>query len=1283
MLSARTPRGDEQRCCGCNTDFIRISMHWSHNPQCQHSHDSIVAYQQSHSLVGVLDNDLSSEEDYEEVRDPPENEGTVARHRCSHEANRNRVGALDNDLSTEVEDDEEEIIDLSDEVMEEQDIQGTRGQALTGARDPLVGIRILTSQANAGSGSGGSSDDEPMEDQGTFQHSTMLADGTVTSTLVSSRIMKSSNVISKRRKMELNQTDDFDPAPEDDLSVVTTPAELLEDGSRDSVNYGTDDGEFVTPHETADDDVESFMARMIPPGAPCADGDGDNNGSSGPPALGTCYCVPLEAALLMLPKLLPHESALVELLEVLRKPRNSLQTFDVVVKWLEEHLSKSTFKDTKKLPRQRTLMKRVSSTYKVPKHSLHTVPLETGTANGRPDEYVQGKYVKVPIWDFVDVLKHYLLEPTIFGHVDNLVNKPNPFGKCVVDNLKDTKEYLASRHYSESYDKLISNPLLQFLLPLEFYVDKTGKTSGPTSSCGEPFIFMTALLTQAARELPSAWRCLGLLPDLEKSSSAKKMQEVGRKYEKGRNLQNYHRCLAVIVKAMESVMRNGGVDMYVRMGDEIKYLKVIPCVTFIIGDGKSGDTLVLRFGGKNCVGRVSRLCMTPFRSLSDPMRCCPLIRGICLEQLFVQSVDDTKGNIERSKLREALASMSTHLGENPLLRLEYGANPYGLTLATPHDCMHMNESGLFKDFIKVFVGSMTLSVRVKVDAIVERLFVGNRQTIKESFSRTNFKGGATSLTLLSSHHWPGMALSFLMMLLSEEGKDACKKCFAEEDAPEPPYDWDDAPSVNLSCTYVPPILRESSNSFDANGDKPPKLNSDEDSDEGDGDDGWQYHDLDVDNDQRARGEEADDEYDSSSDDDNETGHNKDGKKIAKKACPLKCSYRQFVSLLQELLAFHSWWRYGPPPFDHSPTQEEVDAVQLRIRKMIARIITFCPRLTGYGWDLQKLHDHLHIVICLIFFHHSMNYDAGRGERLLKYFFKELASTCQQRSGDEFIEQVAKRMEDRQSLTKAIDSLNPGSVYEGILERRREEQEAANRKVSHSFGVLSGYSLERGDPQTPCSFTWNGSNQSVQIHPVVLRWVAENWNEQTLGETYNHQILNCFTEYIHEGAGYRRLYRASPNYAGGGSWYDWAMVRFDGDHGDYPSRLLLFYRKHEPTHNADGTDDSSGIYAIIQTCAERGMTQCERREAMEETHLCSRWEIESRVLPGGSDNRRRPNVPILRSAPVEAIQDHVYVVEEKRDLCESWHGHRYIWTVEDQRSIWHSKFSLFSVQSHNE
>jgi len=81
-------------------------------------------------------------------------------------------------------------------------------------------------------------------------------------------------------------------------------------------------------------------------------------------------------------------------------------------------------------------MKKVSNTYKVPKHSLQSIALETGTEAGRPDEYVRDKHVKVPVWDFVEVLRHWFLEPTLFGNVDNLINKTNPFGKYVVHNPK-------------------------------------------------------------------------------------------------------------------------------------------------------------------------------------------------------------------------------------------------------------------------------------------------------------------------------------------------------------------------------------------------------------------------------------------------------------------------------------------------------------------------------------------------------------------------------------------------------------------------------------------------------------------------------------------------------------------------------------------------------------------------------------------------------------------------------------------------------------------------------
>jgi hypothetical protein len=67
------------------------------------------------------------------------------------------------------------------------------------------------------------------------------------------------------------------------------------------------------------------------------------------------------------------------------------------------------------------------------------------------------------------------------------------------------------------------------------------------------------------------------------------------------------------------------------------------------------------------------------------------------------------------------------------------------------------------------------------------------------------------------------------------------------------------------------------------------------------------------------------------------------------------------------------------PFDHSPTNMEVNGLQLSIRKMVAWIITFCPTNTGCGWELQKLHDQLHIIMDLIYFHHCLIWDAGISE----------------------------------------------------------------------------------------------------------------------------------------------------------------------------------------------------------------------------------------------------------------------------------------------------------------
>jgi hypothetical protein len=78
-------------------------------------------------------------------------------------------------------------------------------------------------------------------------------------------------------------------------------------------------------------------------------------------------------------------------------------------------------------------------------------------------------------------------------------------------------------------------------------MDKSGKTAGITSSCGEPILMTSPLLMSSVREDPSSWCLLGFIPDLEKTSLAKKKQEAQCKREKGRNQCNYHKCLRQIL----------------------------------------------------------------------------------------------------------------------------------------------------------------------------------------------------------------------------------------------------------------------------------------------------------------------------------------------------------------------------------------------------------------------------------------------------------------------------------------------------------------------------------------------------------------------------------------------------------------------------------------------------------------------------------------------------------------------------------------------------------------
>jgi hypothetical protein len=159
--------------------------------------------------------------------------------------------------------------------------------------------------------------------------------------------------------------------------------------------------------------------------------------------------------------------------------------------------------------------------YSVPPPDSMPVTLKID-ANGIDDYHqCQGNVVTVQVWPFEKIMQGYLLDPFLFGNESNLVNAGNPWGKYISFD-PDDKEMLASYWYSKTWDKNITNPNTQFLLCLEAYVNKTGRSAGLTSYCGEPFLLSALHLKRSVWEHSGAWLVQAYLPDLEAGSSAKK-----------------------------------------------------------------------------------------------------------------------------------------------------------------------------------------------------------------------------------------------------------------------------------------------------------------------------------------------------------------------------------------------------------------------------------------------------------------------------------------------------------------------------------------------------------------------------------------------------------------------------------------------------------------------------------------------------------------------------------------------------------------------------------------
>jgi hypothetical protein len=120
----------------------------------------------------------------------------------------------------------------------------------------------------------------------------------------------------------------------------------------------------------------------------------------------------------------------------------------------------------------------------------------------------------------------------------------------------------------------------------------------------------------------------------------------------------------------------------------------------------------------------------------------------------------------------------------------------------------------------------------------------------------------------------------------------------------------------------------------------------------------------------------------------------------------------------------------------------------------------------------------------------------------------------------------------------------------------------------------------------------------------------------------------------------------------------------------PSRILLFYIHHFVDDNGEHSNE---IRALVQTCDYQVGSDHTRWLHMEDTHLCSHWQLS--MKHGSSQDELRVNVPELYSVSSNDLKSPVLVFEENPGLCESWQGKWYVWSVRDWQTEWSHMFPL--------
>jgi hypothetical protein len=188
-----------------------------------------------------------------------------------------------------------------------------------------------------------------------------------------------------------------------------------------------------------------------------------------------------------------------------------LYAYDSILKWSQQSYSRG-YQFPRSAPTRQSLLNELYHLYGMQncRPTIHNVQLSGG------------RVAEVSTFSFQEMFCSLLSDPEVWN-ANNMLFPKDSISPIIHPNQSDDlDEIISGDWYTTAFNNLCTSPD-NFLCPIVLFIDKTHVDEFSRWTL-EPVLFTLAIFNRSTRNLSSAWRPLGLVTDINCSSSAQNAQ---------------------------------------------------------------------------------------------------------------------------------------------------------------------------------------------------------------------------------------------------------------------------------------------------------------------------------------------------------------------------------------------------------------------------------------------------------------------------------------------------------------------------------------------------------------------------------------------------------------------------------------------------------------------------------------------------------------------------------------------------------------------------------------